>query len=123
MGVVDATITANYSIAAVFKQNGEATYVAHNYLDSEIIVSFPDGFQLTVSANQMSTSRDIAISGVLSSDFDQAFPNGSVNLTATISGTGITNVEFFDGATSIGEATVAPYQLKATNLTLGVHGF
>jgi endo-1,3(4)-beta-glucanase len=123
MGVVDATITANYPIATVFKQNGQSTYVAHNYSDSEIIVSFSDGFQLTVPANQMSTSRDIDVSGVLSSNFDQAFPNGSVNLSATISGTGITSVEFFDGATSIGEATAAPYQLKAANLTLGVHGF
>jgi endoglucanase Acf2 len=123
MGVVDATITANYPIATVFKQNGQNTYVAHNYSDSEIIVSFSDGFQLTVPANQMSTSRDIDVSGVLSSNFDQAFPNGSVNLSATISGTGITSVEFFDGAISIGEATAAPYQLKAANLTLGVHGF
>ncbi|TXD51194.1 MULTISPECIES: glycosyl hydrolase [unclassified Polaribacter] len=123
MGIVDASITANYPIAVVFKQNGESTYVAHNYSDSEIVVAFSDGFQLTVPANQMKTSRDIAVSGVLSADFKQAFPNGSVNLMASITGNGITKVEFFDGATSIGEATAAPYQLKATNLTLGVHGF
>lgn len=123
MGIVDATITADYPIAAVFKQNGETTYVAHNYSDSEITVSFSDGFKLIVPANQMKTSRDIDVSGVLSSDFDQAFPGGSVNLSATITGEGVTKVEFFDGATSIGEATTAPYQIKATNLTLGVHGF
>jgi endoglucanase Acf2 len=123
MGIVDATITADYPIAAVFKQNGETTYVAHNYSDSEIVVTFSDGFQLTVPANQMKTSRDIAVSGILSADFNQAFPNGSVNLAATITGNAITKVEFFDGATSIGETTSAPYQIKATNLTLGVHGF
>ncbi|UAM99522.1 T9SS type A sorting domain-containing protein [Polaribacter litorisediminis] len=123
MGIVDATITADYPIAAVFKQNGETTYVAHNYSDSEITVSFSDGFKLIVPANQMKTSRDIDVSGVLSSDFDQAFPGGSVNLSATITGEGVTKVEFFDGANSIGETTTAPYQIKATNLTLGVHGF
>ncbi|MGK0413731.1 MAG: endo-1,3(4)-beta-glucanase, partial [Polaribacter sp.] len=123
MGVIDATITADYPIAAVFKQNEETTYVAHNYSDTEITVSFSDGFKLTVPANQMKTSRDIDVSGVLSSDFTQAFPGGSVNLSAVITGEGVTTVEFFDGATSIGEATTAPYQIKASNLTLGVHGF
>ena len=123
MGVIDATITANYPITAVFKQNGETTYVAHNYSDSEITVTFSDGFQLVVPANEMKTNRDIDASGVLSSDFTQAFPNGSVNLSATITGNSITKVAFFDGATLIGEDTTAPYQLKASNLNLGVHGF
>ena len=123
MGVIDATITANYPITAVFKQNGETTYVAHNYSDVEIIVVFSDGFQLTVPANQMKTNRDIDITGVISSDFLQAFPNGSVNLLTTINGTGVTKVEFFDGAILIGEDIAAPYEFKVEKLTFGVHGF
>lgn len=123
MGVIDATITANYPINAVFKQNGETTYVAHNYSDSEITVTFSDGFQLVVPANQMKTNRDIDASGVLTSDFTQAFPDGSVNLSVVISGNSSTKVAFYDGSTLIGEDTTAPYQLKAANLTLGVHGF
>ncbi|WP_397446856.1 glycosyl hydrolase [Polaribacter sp. R77954] len=123
LGVIDATITANYPIAGVFKQNGETTYVAHNYSDAQIVVTFSDGYQLTVPANQMKTSRDVDVSGVLSSNFTQAFPNGSVNLSATITGNGITKVEFFDGTVAIGEDTTAPYEFKADNLTLGVHGF
>lgn len=123
MGVIDATITADYPIAGVFKQNGETTYVAHNYSDSEITVNFSDGFKLTVPENQMRTNRDIDASGVLSSDFTQAFPNGSVNLLVNTSGTEITKVAFFDGATSIGVDTTAPYEFKAENLNLGVHGF
>lgn len=123
LGVIDATITANYPISGVFKQNGETTYVAHNYSDAQIVVSFSDGYQLTVPANQMKTSRDVDVSGVLTADFAQAFPNGSVNLSATITGSGVTKVEFFDGTVSIGEVATAPYQFKAENLTLGVHGF
>ncbi|MGY8911609.1 MAG: glycosyl hydrolase, partial [Flavobacteriales bacterium] len=123
LGVIDASIAANYPITGVFTQNGETTYVAHNYSDSEIVVTFSDGYQLTVPANQMKTSRDANVSGVLSSDFTQAFPNGSVNLSATITGDNVTKVEFFDGATSIGEDTSEPYEFKAQNLTLGVHGF
>ena len=123
MGVIDATITADYPIAAVFKQNAETTYVAHNYSDAQIVVTFSDGFQLTVPANQMKTNRDIDVSGVLSSDFEQAFPNGSVNLSVSTTGGNVTKVEFFDGSTSIGEDTSEPYQFKADNLTLGVHGF
>ncbi len=73
MGVIDATITADYPIAGVFKQNGETTYVAHNYSDSEITVNFSDGFKLTVPENQMRTNRDIDASGVLSSRFHASF--------------------------------------------------
>ena len=122
MGVIDATITADYPIASVFIKNGEKTYVAHNYLDSEIIVTFSDDFQLTVPANKMTTNRDIDVSGIISSDFSQAFPNGSVNLLTAITGAGVTKVEFFDGATLIGEDTTAPYEFKVENLTFGVHG-
>jgi endo-1,3(4)-beta-glucanase len=122
LGVVDASITANYPIAIAFKKIGEITYVAHNYSNSEITVTFSNGFQLIVPANQMKTSKDASASGVLSSDFGQAFPNGSVNLSVVTSGTGITKVEFYDGLTSIGEDATAPYEIKADNLSLGIHG-
>ncbi|WP_298492652.1 glycosyl hydrolase [uncultured Algibacter sp.] len=122
LGNLDATITANYPIAAVFNNNGDKTYVAHNYSDAPITVTFSDGYTLVVPANQMATSKDINVSGILSSDFTQAFPNGSVNLSANTTGTGITKVEFYDGSTLLGEDTTEPYEYKATNLTLGVHG-
>jgi len=70
----------------------------------------------------MATSRDINATGVISSDFNQAYPGGSVNLSLEVTGTGITNVEFFDGATSIGQDTSAPYEIEVADLTLGVHG-
>jgi endoglucanase Acf2 len=122
LGNLDATITADYPIAAVFNNNGDKTYVAHNYSDAPITVTFSDGFTLDVPANQMATSKDINVSGILSSDFTQAFPNGSVNLSANTTGTGITKVEFYDGSTLLGEDTTAPYEFKAINLTLGIHG-
>ncbi len=122
MGTVNTNITADYPIAASFTTDGLITYVAHNYSNSPITVTFSDGYTLDVPANQMATSRDIEVSGVLASDFTQAYPNGSVNLTATISGAGVTKVEFFDGNTSLGEDATAPYQIKASNLTLGIHG-
>jgi endoglucanase Acf2 len=121
LGVVDASITANYPIAIAFKKNGEITYVAHNYSNSEITVTFSDGFQLIVAANQMKTSKDASASGVLSSDFSQAFPNGSVNLSVVTSEIGVTKVEFFDGLTSIGEDITAPFEMKAENLSIGIH--
>ena len=123
LGIIDPTITANYPIAAAFSKDDEITYVAHNYGDTQIIVTFSDGYQLTVPANEMKTSRDVNVTGVLTSNFTQAFPNGSVNLSATISGGNVTKVVFFDGSTQIGEVLSAPYELKAEDLTLGIHGF
>ena len=122
LGTIDASITADYPISAAFTNNGEYTYVAHNYSDVEITVTFSDNFTLNVPANQMATSRDINATGVISSDFNQAYPGGSVNLSLEVTGTGITNVEFFDGATSIGQDTSAPYEIEVADLTLGVHG-
>jgi endo-1,3(4)-beta-glucanase len=122
LGTIDASITADNPISAAFTNNGEYTYVSHNYSDIAITVTFSDGFTLDVPANQMATSRDINATGVLSSNFNQAFPGGSVNLSLEVEGTGITNVEFFDGATSIGQDTSAPYEIEVADLTLGVHG-
>lgn len=122
MGTIESSLTANYPIAAAFNKNGDITYVAHNYSNSPITVVFSNGFMLEVPANQMATSKDVSVSGSISSDFNQVFPNGSVNLTATAAGSGITKVEFYDGSTLIGEDTTAPYEIKATNLDLGNHG-
>ena len=122
LGTIEASITGDYPISAAFINNGEYTYVAHNYSDVAITVTFSDNFTLNVPANQMATSRDINVSGVISSDFNQAYPGGSVNLSLDVTGTGITNVEFFDGATLIGQDSTAPYEIEATDLTLGIHG-
>ncbi|MHA3789444.1 glycosyl hydrolase [Flavobacterium hauense] len=121
LGTVNTTITANYPIAASFTKNGEITYVAHNYGDSAIAVVFSDGFTLNVPANKLVTSKDINATGILSSNFYQAYANGSVNLTAAVTGSGVTKVEFFDGTTSLGQDTTAPYGITASNLTLGMH--
>lgn len=122
LGSLNTDITADYPIAASFTNNGEITYVAHNYSNAAITVTFSDGFMLDVPAQEMVTSRDINVSGVLSTSFNQAYPGGSVQLTATVTGTGVTKVEFFDGSTFIGEVTSAPYEIQASDLTLGIHG-
>ena len=55
-------------------------------------------------------------------DFNQAYANGSVNLTLATSGAGVTKVDFYDGTTLIGSKSEAPFELKAKNLIVGVHG-
>ncbi len=123
LGPVDASITANHPIAAAFTNaDGETTYVAHNYSDSQITVTFSNGETLVVPAGQLVTSRDVNVSGTLSSDFNQAYVGGSVNLTYSTSNTNITKVEFYDGTTLISTDTTAPYQAQPNNLALGIHG-
>ncbi|WP_282124648.1 glycosyl hydrolase [Algibacter mikhailovii] len=121
MGTLEASLTADYPIAAAFNKNGDITYVAHNYSDAPITVTFSNGFTLDVPANQIATNKDVRVSGVLSSDFNQAYPNGSVNLSVQTNGP-VSKVEFFDGTILLGEITTAPYQIKASNLVLGTHG-
>jgi endoglucanase Acf2 len=122
LGKVDASITSDNPVAAVFNKEGEITYVGQNYSNSPLTITFSDGFTLDVPANKMATSRDASVSGVITSDFNQAYANGSVNLSVTTSGDGITKVDFYDGTALIGSKTEAPYELRAENLALGVHG-
>ena len=122
MGKLKATLTADYPISAAFEKNGETTYVAHNYSNNPITVTFSDGYQLEVPANKMATSKDASVSGVISSDFNQAFADGSVNLSVATQGNGVTKVEFYDGTVLLGEDTTVPYEIKASNLKLGIHG-
>ncbi len=122
LGPIKSTITSDYPIAAAFEKDGDMTYVAHNYSGSAISVSFSDGYVLEVPAYEMATSRDVEVSGSITTDFTQAYANGSVNLTVNVEGGSATKVEFYDGSKLLGEDLEAPYTLKATNLSLGMHG-
>lgn len=121
MGTVDASINANYPIAVAFEDAGVITYVAHNYSDTSITVTFSDGFMLNVPPNSMATNRDLNVSGMLSADTYQANQNNPINLTANTSGTGITKVEFYNGETLLGEDITSPYEYTIPNITLGIH--
>ena len=108
LGTVRTDVTANHPIAAAFEVNGQKTYAAHNYSDTSIDVSFSDGFSFNVPAQSMKTNRGAALSGVISSDFYEAYNGGSVNLTVTSSETGISKVEFYDDQGLIATDTEAP---------------
>lgn len=122
LGRVDANVTADSPIAAAFILNGEVTYVAQNYSDAPITVTFSTGYQLAVPAHKMATSKDSKMSGELTSTFTQAYVGGSVQLSV-VSESAPTSVEFMDGTTSLGSFTTAPFTFDATNLSLGTHSF
>ncbi len=119
LGQVAEEITADYPIASVFNDNGTLTYVAHNYGNSQITVSFSDGYNLTVPANSMATSRDVDIAVTLSSDVSIVPVGGNANLTAEITGNGINKVEFYIGETLIGTDASAPYEINTGTLSVG----
>jgi endoglucanase Acf2 len=122
MGTVDVSVTSDHPISAAFVDNGVVTYVAHNYSNTPITVNFSDGFMLPVPANSMATSRDLNVSGELTSDVYQLDENGTANLSAVTDGTGITKVEFYKDDVLLGEDTTAPYEYEVNNLALGIHG-
>lgn len=123
LGMVDASVTADYPVAAVFKIAEQQVYVAHNYSDTTIVVNFSDGYSLSVPAGKMATSKDVPLSGTLSSSFPAAFPNGKVELTVEVSGGVPSKVQFYDGSLFLGEDAVAPYVYSATKLKAGKHSF
>lgn len=123
LGRVDASITASYPIAAAFTSEGQTTYVAHNYTTAPLTVHFSTGYEMEVPAGSMKTSKDIQLTGTLSSSFSEAHTNGSVELSLEADNGTPTKVEFIDGSTLIGTATEAPFTWKATELSAGKHNF
>ncbi|MEL0455313.1 glycosyl hydrolase [Flavobacteriaceae bacterium SZ-1-7] len=121
MGQLDASITANYPIAAVFNNGGDKTYVAHNYSDAPITITFSDGFMLDVPPNSMATSKDVGVAGTISSDVYQTSENGVANLSTVTTGSGITKVEFYNDGTLLADDTTAPYEYNTGNLALGIY--
>ena len=123
LGQVDASVKANYPIAAVFKKNNVKTYVAHNYSNAPIVVTFSDGFQLQVPARRMATSMDSNARGTISTSFTRAHVGGSVQLNLLPTEGTPTKVEFMHGNTSLGTVLAAPYTMQVSNLGLGIHNF
>ncbi|HLN73586.1 MAG TPA: BACON domain-containing carbohydrate-binding protein, partial [Prolixibacteraceae bacterium] len=123
MGQMDATITADYPISAVFSKEGDKTYVTHNYGAKEITVTYSDGYKMTVPARTLKTSKDLDITAKLTASALQVSANESVTLSAETTGSGITKVEFYEGANLLGASTTAPYSVGISNLTTKVHSF
>ena len=111
-------VTADYPIALSFNNNGQLTYVAHNYSNSTISVSFSDGLNLC-GPYDMATNRGSDITGNISSDFYQAHENGNITLYVESDNQNTTRVEFYDGSILLGEDNSHPYEFTAQNLSLG----
>ncbi|MEX0331569.1 MAG: glycosyl hydrolase [Puniceicoccaceae bacterium] len=125
LGQVDAGVIADDPLAVVFNRNGEKTYVAHNYSTTPKTVSFSDGTLLDVPANSLATSEDLPLRGTITTPFAVAPAGNSVPLELSLTGdtSSLTAVEFFDGPTSIGTLTEAPFVLQTGALGVGVHTF
>ena len=123
LGQLRSDVTADYPIALSFNNNGQLTYVAHNYSNSPISVSFSDGFELYVGPYDMVTNRGSDITGNISSDFYQAHENGNITLYVESDNQNTTRVEFYDGSILLGEDNSYPYEFTAQNLSLGIHDF
>ncbi|MHA7056919.1 glycosyl hydrolase [Aquimarina sp. M1] len=119
LGQTANEITANHPIAAAFANNGSLTYVAHNYNDSPITVSFSDGYNLFVPANSMATSKDIDIDVTLTTDSTEILSGGNINLTAVLTGTAVSKVEFYANETLLSTDTEAPYIINSGSLAPG----
>lgn len=122
LGVIRTDITANTPIAAVFENDGTMTYAAHNYSAEPRLVTFSNGYQLEAAAGELATNRGNSIAGTISSAFQQAGVNGSIQLTVETETVGVTQVEFYDGTDLLGTLSAPPYEFLAAGLSAGNHG-
>ena len=73
--------------------------------------------------NQMSTNRGTDISGTITSDFYQAYVNGSINVAIESEHENISRVEVYNGENLVGETVNFPFEYRVTNLAPGQHNF
>lgn len=119
LGRVDTSVRSTDPLSVVFAQNGLKTYVSKNHSKDTVWVKFSDGFVLKVSPHTLATSRDIDLRGTLSSDFLQAYPNGSVNLDLSLNLGKVDRVVFYNGNDSMAQVSAFPYKLRTPGLRLG----
>ncbi len=123
LGNIDVSVTADYPLAAVFSKNGKKTYVVQNYSKDSISVQFSDNYILKAEPNSLTTSRDVAVTGYLKTDFNRAYPGNTIGLDFTILKGNSKKVVFYNGNTPIGERDQAPYSIKTPSLPAGKHYF
>ena len=123
IGELRSNITSNYPIALSFNKNGIYTYIAHNYSDDPITVLFSDGYELDVGPRQMKTNRESDFSGILTSEFDQVYQYGNINLNVNVGNYNVTKVEFYKDSEYLGEDLISPFDFTVENLSIGTHSF
>jgi endoglucanase Acf2 len=125
LGQVDASVTANDPLAAVFNKDGLKTYVAHNYSSAPKTVLFSDGASLEVAPHSLATSLDLPFTGTISTPFAEAPGGNTVPLTVTLDGdtSGLTAVEFYDGPSWIATVYSPPYSIQTDPLGVGTRTF
>ena len=123
LGIFQSSIHADYPIAAVFEKEGTKTYVAHNYGASTKNITFSDGYTLEALPNQMTTSRDSSVSGVLETDFLKAYPNSTVELRLSATEGDLAQVVFYREGTAIATDTTSPYTINSDALPIGNQDF
>ena len=84
--------------------------------------TFPQGNDQESTSESMQFNSSLIHWGTITSNFDEAYTNGSVLLSVSTIGTGITKVEFYNGSTLLGEDVTPPYEMKASKLPFGQHG-
>lgn len=123
LGRVNASVTADYPIAAAFIQHGKNIYVAQNYSNSDLTVTFSTGYKLLVPAGKMATSIDVKTNGTLTASFSSSAVNGSVVLQVSVTGGMYSKIEFMDGSQVLGSVVSGALAFTAANLQLGKHNF
>lgn len=123
LGQVDASVTADYPLAAVFTDAGNRVYVAQNYGSSPLTVNFSDGQQLILAPGELGSSLDADMEGSLSTLFDQAYTWGSAQLTFNLQQGSPDYIVLYHNGDSIDSKQQAPFQFTVDSLNAGVHGF
>jgi endoglucanase Acf2 len=121
LGRVDASVTANSPVAAVFNNYGLKTYVVQNYGSTAINVTFSDGYVLNAPARKLTFAREgvSAPAVTLTSPQNNAKfpPNQSIKLSAEaidFDGDVIQQVAFYQNGNLIDTDTDEPYEINWT---------
>jgi endoglucanase Acf2 len=130
LGTPDMDITANHPLAMAFDKNGSLTYVARNNTASSLVVTYSDGYVMTVAPYSLGVEKANAVadqpSVALTVESETIQKNLPIVLNANVtipsgSNVSVSRVEFVADNNTVATATAYPYQCTWTPATVGTH--
>lgn len=121
LGRFEPGVTADYPVAAAFRRNGRMTYVAQNYGELPLTVTFSDGFELQVPPRTLATGQPEIVPGEVSIYMASPRNGATIALGDAVSVAAdvytaeeVREVRFYSNGSLIGTSTASPYSTTWT---------
>lgn len=123
LGRFNSNITANHPLAVAFTKDNKTIYVAKNYSNDTVKITYSDGFVFTVAPRQLKTSIDNNIRAHITSDFSQLYKGTAATIYFDSLNTQPDSIQWMLGSQRIKTIAQQPWNLTTNELAAGNYTF